>query len=90
MDKRPNARAKTIKFLELIGTNLCNVRLLLCFSHSDCVTLWTVAHQAPLFMRFSRQEHWSRLPFPSLEDLRDPGFDAGSSTLQADSLLFEP
>ena len=26
---------------------------------------WTVAHQAPLFMGFSRQEHWSGLPFPS-------------------------
>ena len=30
-----------------------------------CVTLWTVAHQAPLSVGFSRQEHWSGLPFPS-------------------------
>ena len=30
-------------------------------------TLWTVAHQAPPSMRFSRQEYWSGLPFPSLE-----------------------
>ena len=29
------------------------------------VTPWTVAHQAPLSMRFSRQEYWSGLPFPS-------------------------
>ena len=29
------------------------------------VTPWTVAHQAPLSMEFSRQEHWSGLPFPS-------------------------
>ena len=29
------------------------------------VTLWTVAYQAPLFMRFCRQEYWSGLPFPS-------------------------
>ena len=29
------------------------------------VTLWTVAHQAPLSMGFSRQEYWSGLPFPS-------------------------
>ena len=29
------------------------------------VTPWIVAHQAPLFMAFSRQEYWSRLPFPS-------------------------
>ena len=28
-------------------------------------TLWTVAHQAPLFMGFSRQEYWSGVPFPS-------------------------
>ena len=29
------------------------------------VTPWIVAHQAPLSMGFSRQEYWSRLPFPS-------------------------
>ena len=28
-------------------------------------TLWTMAHQAPLSMEFSRQEYWSGLPFPS-------------------------
>ena len=32
-------------------------------------TPWTVAHQAPLSMEFSRQEYWSRLPFPSPGDL---------------------
>ena len=37
------------------------------------VTPWTVACQAPLSMRFSRQEYWSRLPFPSPGDLPDPG-----------------
>ena len=31
-----------------------------------CVTLWTVAHQAPLSIGFSRQGHWSGLPFPFL------------------------
>ena len=36
---------------------------------------WTVAHQAPLSMRFSRQEHWSGLPFPSPGDLPDPGME---------------
>ena len=39
---------------------------------SDSVTLWTVAHQVPLSMGFSRQEYWSGLPFPSPEDLSDP------------------
>ena len=36
-------------------------------------TAWTVAHQAPLSMGFSRPEYWSGLPFPSPEDLPDPG-----------------
>ena len=33
---------------------------------------WTVAHQAPLSMGFSRQEYWSRLPFPFLGDRPNP------------------
>ena len=33
------------------------------------VTPWTVAHQAPLSMEFSRQEYWSGLPFPTPGDL---------------------
>ena len=37
------------------------------------VTPWTVAHQAPPSMGFSRQEYWSGLPFPSPGDLPDPG-----------------
>ena len=37
------------------------------------VTPWTVACQASLSMGFSRQEHWSGLPFPSQGDLPDPG-----------------
>ena len=40
---------------------------------SDSVIPWTVALQAPLTMEFSRQEYWSRLPFPSPGDLLDPG-----------------
>ena len=48
------------------------------------VTPWTVARQAPLFMGFSRQEYWSRLPFPSPKDLPNPGIDPRSPTLQAD------
>ena len=44
-------------------------------------TLWTVAHQAPLSMGFSRQDYWSGLPFPSPGDLPDPGIEPGSPTL---------
>ena len=40
-----------------------------CLVAKLCPTLfaipWTVAHQAPLSMEFSRQEYWSGLPFPS-------------------------
>ena len=42
------------------------------------VTLWTVAHQSPLSMEFSRQEYWSGLPFPSPGDLPDPGIEPAS------------
>ena len=53
-------------------------------SHS--ATLWTLAHQAPLSMGFSRQEYWSGLPCPPPEDLPDPGIKPWSPVLQADSL----
>ena len=36
-------------------------------------TPWTVARQAPLPMGFSRQEHWSGLPFPPPGRLPEPG-----------------
>ena len=36
---------------------------------------WATAHQAPLSMGFSRQEHWSGLAFPSPGDLPDPGIE---------------
>ena len=39
------------------------------------VTLWTIAHKAPLSMGFPRQEYWSRLPFPPPRDLPDPGME---------------
>ena len=39
------------------------------------VTLWTIAHPAPLSMEFSRQESWSRLPCPPPRDLSYPGIE---------------
>ena len=57
---------------------------------SDSAIPWTVVHQAPLSMEFSRQEYWSGLPCPSPRDLPDPGIKPGSPTLQADSLPSEP
>ena len=53
-------------------------------------TPWTVAYQAPPSMGFSRQESWSRLPFPSPGDLPDPGIKPGSPAFQADAFTSEP
>ena len=50
---------------------------------------WTVVLQAPLSMRFSRQEYWSGLPCPSPGDLPNPGIEPGSPALQANSLLIQ-
>ena len=54
------------------------------------MTPWTVAHQAPLSMRFPRRECWSGLPFPSPGVLPNPGIEPRfpvAPALQADSLL---
>ena len=48
---------------------------------------WAVAHQAPLSMGFSRQEHWSGLPFPSPGTLPNPGIKPAS--LRAPALAGE-
>ena len=50
------------------------------------VTPWTVAHQIPLSMEFSRQEYWRRFAFPSTGDLSDPGFESHLLHWQVDSL----
>ena len=62
----------------------CEIKVLVVF---DSATPWTVAHQAPLSMEFSRQKYWNELPFPPPGDLSDPGIKHGSPILQADSLL---
>ena len=46
--------------------------------------------QAPLSMRFLRQEYWSRLPFPSAGDLPDPGIESESPVLADGSFIAEP
>ena len=46
--------------------NMALLLLLSCFSRVRlCATPYTAAHQAPSSLGLSRQEHWSRLPFPS-------------------------
>ena len=54
------------------------------------VTPWTVAHQAPLSMGFSKQEYWSGLPFPSPGELPNPGIKPRSPVFQTDALTSEP
>ena len=59
----------------------------------SCLTLvtpWTVARQAPLSMRFSRQEYWSWLSFPSSGDLPYPVIKPMSPAWQADFFTTEP
>ena len=59
----------------------------------SCPTLatpWTVAHQAPLSVGFSRQESWSGLPFPTPGDLPNPGIERASPTLAGQLFTPEP
>ena len=60
---------------------LSHVRLL--------ATLWTVPHQAPLSVGFSRQEYWSGLPCLPPWDFSNPGIEPMCSALQAYSLPSE-
>ena len=53
-------------------------------------TPWTVAHQAPLLMRFPRQEYWNKLLFPSLRDLLSPGTEPTSPALAGGFFTTDP
>ena len=54
------------------------------FSHVQLFAiLWTIAHQAPLSMGFSRQEYWSGLPCSPPGDLPNPGTEPTSLTTPA-------
>ena len=74
-----------------VVTQRCCFRLLLLFCRlirSDSfMTLWTVAHQAPLSMGFPMEEDWSGLSFSSPGYLPHPGLEPASPALQADSVL---
>ena len=73
----------TIKYLNFVCVSVSQ-------SYLTLETPWAVAHQAPLSKRFSRQEYWRGLPFPSPGDLPDPGIEPTFPALQVDSLLSEP
>ena len=49
-----------------------------------------VAHQAPLFMGFPKQEYWSELPLPSPGDILDPGIEPTSPELAGGFFTTEP
>ena len=73
-----------VRWASFIDHSMLNVLSLSCVQLF--ATLWTVACQAPLSMGFPRQEYWRGLPFPSPEDLPDPGIEPKSPALQGDSL----
>ena len=73
-----NKPQQTILLIFLVESHAC-AGMLSCYSRVQlCVTLWTVARQAPLCMGFSRQEYWSGLPCPPPGDLNDPGIEPPS------------
>ena len=67
-----------VKYFKKLVMNSNHMCVCVCSVVSDSVTLWTVAHQAPLSVEFSRQEYWSRLPYPTPGDLPDPGIEPKS------------
>ena len=72
--------------MEIRETEIDCERVLGCFSRVQLfVTPWTIAHQAPLSMEFSRQEYWSGLPFLSPGALSNTGIKHQFPALQADS-----
>ena len=76
--------------------NICrnSSYLLVCVCVCVCVraraTPWTVAHQAPLSMGFSRQEYWSGLPLPPPRDFPNPGIGPVSPTSTGSFFIAEP
>ena len=81
----------TSKAFSLHGRKISNFLCVVCFSHVRLFsTPWIVAHQAPLSIEFSRQEHWSGQSFPSPGDLPNLGIKPGSPASQANSLPSEP
>ena len=79
---RSSVTARVRPVNKVVWVCVCCVRLF--------ATPWTVAHQAPLSMEFSRQEYWSGLPSLSPGDLPEPGIEPRSPALQAESLPSEP
>ena len=87
LDRAPETRLSQIESLAQVAWGVC--KACGCSVVQSCwlfETLWTVALQAPLSMKCSRQEYWSRLSLPSAGDPPNPGLELASPALQADSL----
>ena len=93
LEKPEKELNKSTKCTKKANSNEMEARMKVKVKLLSCVRLfaapWTVAHQAPPSMEFSRQEYWSGLPFPSPGDLPDPRIEPGSPALQAGSLPSE-
>ena len=57
---------------------------------ADSATPWTVAHEDPLSMEFSRQEYWGGMPFPPPRDLPNPGIEPMFPALEGGFFTSEP
>ena len=85
IDSMDMSLSKLWEMVDVCAQSLSRVRLF--------ETPWTAACQAPLSMRFSRQEYWSGLPFPSPGDLPDSGIkllSQVSPTLAGGFITTEP
>ena len=74
--------------LQIHSTNFQKSKSLLLSRVWPFIIPWIIACQAPLSMKFSRQEYWSGLSFPSSGDLPNVGIEPGFPTFQADTLLW--
>ena len=63
------------------GMHVCMLNYFTCVQ--VFATPWTVAHQTPLSMGFTKQEYWSRLPYPPPRDLPNSGIEFTSPTSPA-------
>ena len=78
MGMKWKTRKKNAKYFSSLVDKMKSVpRKIACMSAQPlshiAATPWTIAHQAPLSMGFSRQKYWSGLPFPSPGDLPNQG-----------------
>ena len=70
---RDTSLSKQLPFLQYFPRSKCSYLVMVLSRVQLFATIWTIAHQASLSMKFSRQAYWSGLPFPPSEGLSNPG-----------------